>query len=59
VVVVDDDSDDAEFLAFVAQSNVYDVRIASDGIEALAVIEEHEPHRVLLILTSPPFPVSF
>jgi len=48
VVIVDDDSDDAAFLAFVAESNGYDVRIASDGVEAIAVIEAHKPHCVLL-----------
>jgi len=53
VVVVEDDSDVAEFLAFVAQSNGYDVRIASDGIEALAAIEEHKPHCVLFDISMP------
>ena len=53
VVVVEDDSDVAEFLAFVAQSNGYDVRIASDGIEALAAIEEHKPHCVLFDINMP------
>jgi DNA-binding response OmpR family regulator len=48
VVVVDDDHDVADVLAEMLKGNGYQVRIAHDGLVALALIEEYQPHCVLL-----------
>jgi DNA-binding response OmpR family regulator len=48
VVVVDDDHDVAEVLAAILVGNGYQVRVAHDGLVALALVEEYKPHCVLL-----------
>jgi CheY-like chemotaxis protein len=53
VVVVDDVVDAAETLACVLELDGYKVRTAHDGYRALAVIEEHKPHCVLLDIDMP------
>ena len=53
VVVVDDLVDAATALAMALQIDGYAVRMASDGREALSVIEEHLPHCVMLDVDMP------
>jgi DNA-binding response OmpR family regulator len=53
VVVVDDVSDAAETMALALKMEGYQVRTALDGHQALAVIEEHMPHCVLLDIDMP------
>jgi CheY-like chemotaxis protein len=53
VVVVDDVSDMAETLAVALELDGYSVRTASNGAQALAVIEEYKPHCVLLDIDMP------
>jgi CheY-like chemotaxis protein len=53
VVVVDDVRDAAEILAFSLALDGYKTATARDGYEALAVIEEVQPHCVLLDIDMP------
>ena len=53
VVVVDDVRDVAESLALALEMDGYSVRTALEGVGALAVIEEHRPHCVLLDINMP------
>ena len=53
VVVVDDVADIAEALAYSLEQDGYKVWIAHDGVQALAVIEEHQPHCVLFDIDMP------
>lgn len=53
IVVVDDVSDAAQAMALALELNGYVVRIASDGLAALALIEERQPHCVLLDVDMP------
>lgn len=53
VVVVDDSPDAAEMLAMALQLDGYRVRIAGDGLQALALISESQPHCVLLDIDMP------
>ena len=53
VVVVDDDHDVAEVLAEIMKSNGYEVRVAHDGLVALALVEQYKPHCVLLDVNLP------
>lgn len=53
VVVVDDVADMAETLAVTLELDGYSVRTASDGAQALALIEEYRPHCVLLDIDMP------
>lgn len=53
VVVVDDVSDAAETLACALELDGYHVRTANDGHHALTVIEEYQPHCVLLDINMP------
>jgi DNA-binding response OmpR family regulator len=53
VVVVDDSTDAAEALALILELNGYVVRTALDGHLALAVIEQFNPHCVLLDIDMP------
>lgn len=53
VVVVDDDHDVAEVLAEILKGNGYRVRVAHDGLVALAVIEDYRPHCVVLDVNLP------
>ncbi len=53
VVVVDDNDDNARSLAMLLGLMGHDVRIASDGPSALAEVETHRPHLVLLDIGLP------
>ena len=53
VVVVDDVADAAETLAAALTLDGYKVWTASDGAAALALIETHQPHCVLLDIGMP------
>ena len=53
IVVVDDVMDAAEAMAMALELNGYVVRIACDGLAALALIEERKPHCVLLDVDMP------
>jgi signal transduction histidine kinase/CheY-like chemotaxis protein len=53
VLVVDDNHDAAASLALLLDLNGYDIRTASDGVEALAVADSFEPEFVLLDLGMP------
>jgi CheY-like chemotaxis protein len=53
VVVVDDVVDAAEALAATLELSGYRVWIATGGKEALALIEKHRPHCVLLDVAMP------
>ncbi len=53
VVVVDDVADAAEALAATLALSGYKVWIASDGAAALALVETHHPHCVLLDIGMP------
>ena len=53
VVVVDDVADITEALAYVLEQDGYKVWVAHDGIEALALIEQHQPHCVLFDIDMP------
>ena len=53
VLVVDDVVDAAEALAETLAMSGYKVWIATDGAAALALVEEHKPHCVLLDIGMP------
>ena len=53
VVVVDDFADAAEALAETLTMSGYKVWVATDGAGALALIETHQPHCVLLDIGMP------
>jgi DNA-binding response OmpR family regulator len=53
VVVVDDLEDAAATLAYALERDGYHVRIAHDGVQALAVIDEFKPHCVLFDIDMP------
>ena len=53
VLVVDDVQDAAEAMALALELNGYVVRTASDGMAALALIEQRKPHCVLLDVNMP------
>ena len=53
VLVVDDFADAAETLATVLELDGYVVRIARDGEEALVVVEQFQPHCVILDINMP------
>jgi DNA-binding response OmpR family regulator len=53
VVVADDVADIAEALAYSLEHDGYKVWIAHDGIQALALIEEHKPHCVIFDINMP------
>jgi CheY-like chemotaxis protein len=53
VVVVDDVADAAQILAAYLELDGYKVAVAGDGVEALAVVERHRPHCVLLDILMP------
>ncbi len=53
ILVVDDDQDLLDLLAFVLSSEGYDVRTASDGQEALDVVEDKMPSLILLDMRMP------
>lgn len=53
VLVVDDVADAAEALAEALELSGYEVQVAGDGARALALIEEQQPHCVLLDIGMP------
>ncbi len=53
ILVVDDYPDAAEVLAARLEIDGYRVRIAHDGLEALAVVDEFAPHCVMLDIDMP------
>ena len=53
VVVVDDVADIADALAFALEQDGYKVWVAYDGLQALALIEEHQPHCVVFDINMP------
>lgn len=53
VVVVDDLEDAAAMLAYSLERDGYVTRIARDGIDALAVIDDFKPHCVLFDIDMP------
>ncbi|PWT79673.1 MAG: diguanylate cyclase response regulator [Acidobacteria bacterium] len=53
VLVVDDDPDKAHLLEFALQMAGYDVRVASNGEEGLAVVESYQPDLVIADVMMP------
>ena len=53
VLVVDDDPATVELLQDFLVSKGYEVRTASDGVEALRTVEEERPHLLLLDIMMP------
>lgn len=53
IVVVDDSPDAAEMLGSLLTAYGYTVRVAHDGVQALALVEEFYPHCVLLDIKMP------
>jgi CheY-like chemotaxis protein len=53
ILVVDDDQDLLDLLAFVLSSEGYDVMTASDGREALDIVEDKMPNLILLDMKMP------
>jgi DNA-binding response OmpR family regulator len=53
VVVVDDDADAASVLKDMLEMDGYQVHVAHDGAQALALVAEHRPDGVLLDLGLP------
>jgi DNA-binding response OmpR family regulator len=53
VVVVDDDEDSAQALATLLSLDGYSVLTAKDGAQALVLIEQYQPHCVLLDIGMP------
>ena len=53
VVVVDDVADAAEALAAALELSGYKVWVATDGSQALDLVEQHRPHCVLLDVGMP------
>ncbi len=53
IVVVDDMADAAQALAALLRLEGYDVATAGTGEEAVVLIEEHQPHAVLLDINMP------
>jgi DNA-binding response OmpR family regulator len=53
VLVVEDEQHIAKFLQFVLNKGGYDVSLAYDGEEALAVFEQYRPDAILLDLVLP------
>jgi DNA-binding response OmpR family regulator len=53
VIVVDDVPDAAETLALLLELDGYDVRMAHDGAQALAMIDSFTPHCILFDIDMP------
>ena len=53
ILVVDDDADSRQMLAFVLQCEGHDVVTASNGMEAFNLAREHLPSLILLDLMMP------
>ncbi len=53
ILVVDDDQDLLDLLAFVLSAEGYDVKTAADGLEALGAVQALMPHLILLDMKMP------
>lgn len=53
IVVVDDSADAAEMMAALLTTSGYAVRVAHDGEQALSLVEQFDPHCVLLDIKMP------
>lgn len=53
ILIVDDDENIAELISLYLTKECYDVRIASDGDEAISAFEEYEPNLMLLDIMLP------
>ena len=53
VLVVDDDPDKRQLLAVALETEGYDVRTASDGIEGLAAVEANQPDLIIVDVMMP------
>ena len=53
ILVVDDEQDVQKFLARLLTDNGYEVVTASDGVEAISAVKEHNPALILLDLQMP------
>lgn len=53
LVVVDDSPDSAQTMAVLLRLNGYHVRTAGNGTEALAMVEEAQPHCVIFDVVMP------
>ncbi|MDQ6629317.1 MAG: response regulator [Pseudomonadota bacterium] len=53
IIVVDDDRDSADMLGELLRMNGYDVAVAYGGAQALQLVEERQPHCVLLDVGMP------
>ena len=53
ILIVDDDNNIAELVALYLKKEMYETRIANDGIEALSVFREYAPDLVILDLMLP------
>jgi two-component system alkaline phosphatase synthesis response regulator PhoP len=53
VLVVDDEDDIREFLAYNLSKNGYQVEVAADGLEALKLAERFNPHIFVLDIMMP------
>ncbi len=56
VLVVDDERHIARLLEFVLTKEGYTVKVAHDGASALRLLDEFEPHLVILDLVLPDMP---
>lgn len=50
---MDDDPDIAEFIAHVAESSGYDIRMANSGKEFIGIFEEAEPDLIIMDIVMP------
>ncbi len=53
ILVVDDEVDVQKFLSRLLRDHGYEVVTASDGVEAMGAVEEHQPSLILLDLQMP------
>lgn len=53
ILIADDEPDIVEFISYNLQKEGYEVFSASDGVEALAVAAQNEPHLILLDVMMP------
>lgn len=53
ILVVDDEQDVQKFLRRLLTDNGYEVVTASDGVEALKAVQDHDPALILLDLQMP------
>lgn len=53
ILVVDDEQDVQRFLSRLLRDNGYEVVTASDGVEAMTAVQEHQPALILLDLQMP------